>query len=139
MFSRRTVLKLGALGIAAKPLTGQGTASAAGASAPLKSEVAFLSGTDKDHVVNWRFMLTSGRNSGKWSTVPVPSNWEPQGYGTYDYGNFVDDHPDQRRLLRPCRSCRMFVLMENAAEPVSSKDVKLIESTRFGERLGGRP
>jgi hypothetical protein len=33
----------------------------------------------------------------------------------------------------------MLVLMENAAEPVASTDVKLIESTRFGERLGGRP
>ncbi|MGI5229291.1 glycoside hydrolase family 2 TIM barrel-domain containing protein [Actinoallomurus sp. CA-142502] len=98
MFSRRTVLKLGALGIAAQPPAGQGTASAAGgpgASAPMKSEVAYLSGTDKDHVVDWRFMLTSGRNSGRWTTVPVPSNWEFHGFGAYDYGDFVDDHPDQ--------------------------------------------
>jgi hypothetical protein len=33
----------------------------------------------------------------------------------------------------------MPVLMENAAEPISSTDVKLIESAWFGERLGGRP
>ncbi|WP_329236401.1 NEW3 domain-containing protein [Actinoallomurus sp. NBC_01490] len=97
MFSRRTVLKLGALGVAATPLAAQGRASAAadGDASATRSEVAYLSGTDKDHVVDWRFMLTSGRNSGKWTTVPVPSNWEPQGYGTYDYGDFVDDHPDQ--------------------------------------------
>jgi hypothetical protein len=29
--------------------------------------------------------------------------------------------------------------MEDAAESVSSKDVKLIESAWSGERLGGRP
>lgn len=33
----------------------------------------------------------------------------------------------------------MLVLMENAAEPISSEDVKLIESAWFGGRLGGRP
>ncbi|MEV0403166.1 glycoside hydrolase family 2 TIM barrel-domain containing protein [Actinoallomurus sp. NPDC050550] len=40
-------------------------------------------------------MVNSGRTSGEWTTVPVPSNWELHGYGTYDYGNFVKDHPDQ--------------------------------------------
>jgi hypothetical protein len=29
--------------------------------------------------------------------------------------------------------------MEDAAESVSSKDVKLLESAWFGERLGSRP
>jgi hypothetical protein len=33
----------------------------------------------------------------------------------------------------------MLVLIEDAAEPVSSKDVKLIESAWLGERLGDRP
>ena len=33
----------------------------------------------------------------------------------------------------------MLVLMENAAESISSRDVKLIESAWFSERLGGRP
>src|SRR4051812_38348010 len=43
------------------------------------------------------------------------------------------------RLLRPCRSCRMAVLMEDAAESVSPEDVKLVELAWFGERLGYRP
>ena len=25
-------------------------------------------------------------NAGKWSTIGVPSNWELQGFGKYDYG-----------------------------------------------------
>jgi hypothetical protein len=55
----------------------------------------------------------------------------------------LDVHPDPPgqqpcgcRLLRPCRACRTLILMKDAAEPVSSKDVKLIESAWFGERLG---
>ena len=33
----------------------------------------------------------------------------------------------------------MLVLMEDAAEPVASEDVKLFELAWFGERLGGWP
>ncbi|HEX8460706.1 MAG TPA: glycoside hydrolase family 2, partial [Segetibacter sp.] len=47
--------------------------------------IQYLSGTDKDHTVNWDFMVNNGRNSGKWSTIPVPSCWEMQGFGTYSY------------------------------------------------------
>ena len=43
------------------------------------------------------------------------------------------------RLLRPCRLSGMLVLMKDAAEPVSSEDVELIEFAWFGERLGCRP
>ncbi|CAN5361187.1 glycoside hydrolase family 2 [soil metagenome] len=48
--------------------------------------IQYLSGTDKDHTVKWDFMVTKGRNSGTWSTIPVPSNWEMQGFGNYYYG-----------------------------------------------------
>ncbi|HEY4787210.1 MAG TPA: sugar-binding domain-containing protein, partial [Bacteroidales bacterium] len=46
----------------------------------------YLSGTGSDHTVNWQFFCTEGRNSGYWTTIPVPSNWELQGFGTYNYG-----------------------------------------------------
>jgi len=51
-----------------------------------KTEIAYLSGTDKDHTVDWDFMVSSGANSGAWSKLPVPSNWETKGFGTYHYG-----------------------------------------------------
>jgi len=51
-----------------------------------KTEIKFLSGTGSDHTVNWQFYCTEGRNSGKWTTIPVPSNWELQGFGKYNYG-----------------------------------------------------
>jgi hypothetical protein len=46
----------------------------------------YLSGTGSDNTVNWQFYCTSGMNSGKWTTIPVPSCWELQGFGKYDYG-----------------------------------------------------
>ena len=65
----------------------------AGVFAPGKTEaqikqkqVHYLSGTDNEHTVTWDFYCTRGRNSGYWSTIEVPSQWEQQGFGTYNYG-----------------------------------------------------
>ncbi len=49
--------------------------------------VKYLSGTGKDHTVKWDFFCTKGMNSGKWTTIPVPSNWELQSFGVYNYGH----------------------------------------------------
>lgn len=46
----------------------------------------YLSGKDKDTEVTWEFMCTSGRNSGNWTRIKVPSCWETQGFGNYYYG-----------------------------------------------------
>jgi hypothetical protein len=55
-----------------------------------QTEILYLSGTGNDHTVDWQFFCTSGRNSGKWTTLPVPSNWELQGFGKYNYGHDKD-------------------------------------------------
>jgi len=52
-----------------------------------KTIVYNLSGIDKDHTVKWDFFCTKGQNSGKWTKIAVPSNWELQGFGNYTYGN----------------------------------------------------
>ena len=52
-----------------------------------QTEIKFLSGTDAANTVEWDFFCTDGRNSGEWSKIPVPSNWELQGFGTYNYGH----------------------------------------------------
>lgn len=60
-----------------------------GLSAAAKSvltERQYLSGKGCDDMVEWDFMVTDGNNSGKWSKIGVPSNWELQGFGTYQYG-----------------------------------------------------
>jgi len=51
-----------------------------------QTERQYLSGTGNDHTVNWDFFVTSGMNAGKWSKIAVPSCWELQGFGKYDYG-----------------------------------------------------
>ncbi|MEJ6981415.1 glycoside hydrolase family 2 TIM barrel-domain containing protein [Pedobacter sp. P351] len=51
-----------------------------------KTEKLYLSGTGNDNTVQWDFMVSGGMNSGKWSKIAVPSNWELQGFGKYDYG-----------------------------------------------------
>lgn len=51
-----------------------------------ETQKVYLSGTGNEHTVNWQFFCTSGQNSGKWTTIAVPSCWELQGFGKYDYG-----------------------------------------------------
>jgi len=51
-----------------------------------QTERLYLSGTGSDKTVNWEFFCNSGMNANKWSTIPVPSCWELQGFGKYDYG-----------------------------------------------------
>ena len=51
-----------------------------------ETEVKYLSGTGSDNTVDWQFYCTGGMNSGKWTTIPVPSCWELQRFGKYDYG-----------------------------------------------------
>jgi hypothetical protein len=51
----------------------------------------YLSGTGKDNTIEWEFFCTDGRNSEEWSTIPVPSQWELQGFGTYNYGKDRDN------------------------------------------------
>ncbi len=51
-----------------------------------KTEVQYLSGTGSDDMVQWDFYCTGGMNAGKWTKIGVPSCWELQGFGKYDYG-----------------------------------------------------
>lgn len=50
------------------------------------TETVYLSGTSKDDTKIWDFYCSEGMNSGKWTTIPVPSCWELQGFGHYNYG-----------------------------------------------------
>jgi hypothetical protein len=47
--------------------------------------IQYLSGTDKDNTVPWQFSVSSGRNAGIATNIPVPSCWMLQGFGTYSY------------------------------------------------------
>src|SRR5579862_947983 len=61
-----------------------------------ETQIQFLSGHDKDDAVPWKFLCTSGANSGFWTNLPVPSQWDVKGFGhlTYhkDQTNAWDEH-----------------------------------------------
>jgi hypothetical protein len=59
------------------------------------TEIRYLSGTGKDDKVLWDFFCTEGRKSGVWTKIGVPSNWETEGFGTYQYGG------DRQRETNP--------------------------------------
>ncbi len=51
-----------------------------------ETQRVYLSGTGCDRTVDWEFFCTAGRKSGTWTTIAVPSCWEQEGYGEYNYG-----------------------------------------------------
>lgn len=66
------------------------------------NERLYLSGTGLDDAIEWEFFCTGGRHSGHWTTIPVPSQWELQGFGTFNYGH------DQRKSREQGRYRRRF-------------------------------
>lgn len=52
------------------------------------TETLYLSGTGLGNTVTWDFYCSEGMNSGKWSKIEVPSQWELQGFGEYTFGRF---------------------------------------------------
>ena len=55
----------------------------------VESERLYLSGRGPADAVPWAFQVSAGRRAGEWGTLPVPSQWELHGFGTYRYG--MDD------------------------------------------------
>ena len=50
------------------------------------TEIQYLSGSGYQDTKTWDFYCSAGMNSGKWSKIEVPSQWELQGFGEYTYG-----------------------------------------------------
>lgn len=51
-----------------------------------QAQTLYLSGTGLGDTKTWQFRCSAGMNSGKWGEIEVPSQWELQGYGEYNYG-----------------------------------------------------
>ncbi|MFG6443286.1 glycoside hydrolase family 2 protein [Roseateles sp. LKC17W] len=71
---------------AAACLTGLLLGEAALASPAPRTETVLLSGTGPDDAVSWDFRIDGGRRAGEKARIPVPSNWQQQGFGHYQYG-----------------------------------------------------
>jgi hypothetical protein len=50
------------------------------------TETLMLTGTGPDDAVPWDFTIDGGRRAGEQSRIKVPSNWQQQGFGHYQYG-----------------------------------------------------
>ena len=101
-------------------------------SAPLwaantQTEILYLSGRGSDTAVNWDFKVSAGRKANRWSTLPVPSNWELFGFGGYNYGHAR--HPATEtgfyryRFTPPSRwqDKRIFIVFEGAMTETAVK------------------
>ncbi len=65
------------------------------------TEIFYLSGKDNEDVIEWDFYCTEGRNSQIWTKIPVPSCWELQGFGKYNYGHAgEEDRGKEKGLYR---------------------------------------
>lgn len=54
--------------------------------APAETERLMLTGTGPDDAVEWEFTIDGGMRAGEQATIPVPSNWQQHGFGSYQYG-----------------------------------------------------
>jgi len=70
------------------------------AESPIETERQYLSGHSPTDAAPWEFECTGGRRSGQWTTIPVPSHWELQGFGTYNYGQESKKKADEHGLYR---------------------------------------
>ncbi|HEY1661621.1 MAG TPA: glycoside hydrolase family 2 TIM barrel-domain containing protein [Verrucomicrobiae bacterium] len=90
--------------------------------------IQFLSGHGKDDAVPWNFFCTSGAQSGHWTHLPVPSNWELHGFGTLSYHRDLTNHYDERGLYEHefsvpdgWRGKRIFLVFDGAMTDTSAK------------------
>ncbi|MBK1879806.1 glycoside hydrolase family 2 TIM barrel-domain containing protein [Pelagicoccus mobilis] len=64
------------------------------------AERIYLSGKGPSDAVEWDFFCSKGMNSGEWTKIPVPSNWEQHGFGGYDYGRDKGEKSDETGTYR---------------------------------------
>jgi hypothetical protein len=50
------------------------------------AQIQFLSGHGSDDAVLWDFYCNGGRRANVWTQIHVPSCWEQEGFGEYNYG-----------------------------------------------------
>jgi Glycosyl hydrolases family 2, TIM barrel domain/Glycosyl hydrolases family 2, sugar binding domain/Glycosyl hydrolases family 2/Beta galactosidase small chain len=93
-----------------------------------ETQIQFLSGHGKDDAVPWKFFCTSGAQSGYWTNLPVPSNWELHGFGTLNYFHDLKTAHDERGLYEHEFSVpqnwsgkRIFLVFEGAMTDTSAK------------------
>lgn len=93
-----------------------------------QTEVKYLSGHGKDDAVPWKFFCTSGANSGIWTNIPVPSQWDVLGFGTLSYKKDQTNAWNERGLYEhefsvaeSWRGKRVFLVFEGVMTDTDAK------------------
>lgn len=93
-----------------------------------ETERQFLSGHGKDDAVPWDFFCTSGNQSGYWTNLVVPSNWEMHGFGSLNYHKDPTNALDEKGLYRreftvpdDWKGRRVFLVFDGAMTDTSAK------------------
>jgi hypothetical protein len=93
-----------------------------------QTEVEFLSGHGKDDAIPWKFLCTSGAQSGYWTNLVVPSNWELHGFGTLNYHRDLTNAFNERGLYehefsvpKAWRGKRIFLVFDGVMTDTSAK------------------
>jgi Glycosyl hydrolases family 2, TIM barrel domain/Glycosyl hydrolases family 2, sugar binding domain/Glycosyl hydrolases family 2/Beta galactosidase small chain len=93
-----------------------------------QTETQYLSGHGKDDAVLWNFFCTSGAQSGYWTNLPVPSNWELHGFGTLSYHRDQTNAYNERGLYEHdfsvpsrWRGKRIFLVFDGVMTDTSAK------------------
>lgn len=93
-----------------------------------QTEIQFLCGHGKDDAIPWKFFCTSGAQSGYWTNLVVPSNWELHGFGTLSYHRDFTNAYDERGLYehdftvpKKWRERRIFLVFEGVMTDTSAK------------------
>ncbi|MGH8022071.1 MAG: glycoside hydrolase family 2 TIM barrel-domain containing protein, partial [Limisphaerales bacterium] len=88
----------------------------------------YLSGHGKDDAVPWRFMCSSGAQSGYWTNLVVPSQWEMHGFGILHYRKDPPAAWDEKGLYQrdfevPARWAgrRVFLVFEGVMTDTSAR------------------
>ena len=77
-----------------------------------------LSGSGYDDAVDWEFSVTGGGRAGEQATIPVPSQWEQHGFGTYNYGHDDDKAREQGHYRHRFRAPAAW--LQSRAAPIPS-------------------
>lgn len=95
--------------------------AAAGVHAKSTTEIRYLSGTGAGDTRTWDFFCTAGMNSGKWTSIEVPSQWEQQGFGAYTYGRFYLD-----KEARPSDETGLYRMSFSVPSEWKGKSVEIV-------------
>jgi hypothetical protein len=96
--------------------------------ATTETQRQYRAGRDKDNIVPWKFLCTSGAYSGVWTNLPVPSHWDVKGFGTLTYKQDAPNARNERGLYEhnfavpaDWNGTRVFLLSEGVMIDTSAK------------------